>query len=203
MFHSLEEIFGLILFSKGAPVAAFSAGLSDGTASIMNGKIKNSGELKALAEDLKERKASCLLAIHDTLYNSYHIFFHKGELVASLYRTVAIVEDIPFEEIVPKGSFNLLALPPKQGQTTLEIPVDTEVSRRLTKKELEYIKEAFVDQVGPVGKLLWKKVLKSMNKGELDISEENVKDLIYKLAREIPDEEYRNEFLNRLRRWIA
>lgn len=74
----------------------------------------------------------------------------------------------------------------------------------------EYVKEEkvnavkmhFIEEIGPIGPLLWNKILKDRGLTERSMREEDLKSLINVLYKEIPDSMHANRFLEKVRRVV-
>ncbi len=60
----------------------------------------------------------------------------------------------------------------------------------------------FIEEIGPIGPLLWNKILKERGYEERHMTKNNLMELIDILYREIPDEKQAKRFLEKARRVI-
>ncbi len=65
------------------------------------------------------------------------------------------------------------------------------------------IKHAFVEEIGPIGVAVWKKVFERMGLVPDKLPEERLPEFIQKLAEEIPDEKHSKRFIEKTRRWLT
>ncbi len=67
---------------------------------------------------------------------------------------------------------------------------------------VNYIRERFVDEIGPVGPLIWRKIMKENDMNENMLTLDKLRRLVKLLADEIPDESSLGVFLNKIRRYV-
>jgi hypothetical protein len=62
------------------------------------------------------------------------------------------------------------------------------------------LKEFFIEEIGPIGSLLWNRILKSNGLDEAKLSEDDFEKLVNILRDEIPDEKHKDKFIEKVRR---
>lgn len=85
------------------------------------------------------------------------------------------------------------------------------ISFTLSDKEKTYvspdvisaINKAFIEEIGPIGSLVWRKVFERLGFELNKVPEGQLNKLLQVLALEIPDEGHRNIFIEKTRRWIT
>jgi hypothetical protein len=83
---------------------------------------------------------------------------------------------------------------------SLEVAAAPEVVQEEVSPELvDTVRSEFVKKMGPVGKLLWNRILNEMGLREDSLTRAQLKTLIPKLRDEIPEEDARREFLEKIR----
>ncbi|MFN7065933.1 MAG: hypothetical protein ACK4OF_07290 [Aquificaceae bacterium] len=63
------------------------------------------------------------------------------------------------------------------------------------------IKKAFVEEIGPIGPFIWKRVFEKLGFEVNKVPEDQLNELLKALALEIPDEKHRHIFIEKTRRW--
>lgn len=106
---------------------------------------------------------------------------HNKEFVFNIY-TVPIKTDLPPIEI------NFISL-----KTSVEYVQDNELS---------VINRFFLEDIGPVGVLVWRKVFEKMGLEPNKLPRDKLGEFIARLAEEIPDERHSKSFLEKTRRWL-
>ncbi|GAB6065945.1 hypothetical protein JCM9492_10370 [Aquifex pyrophilus] len=70
---------------------------------------------------------------------------------------------------------------------------------KVSKEIVKSIKEHFVDHMGPIGNILWHKILKDLHLNEEGLTKTTLRVLVYKLKDEIPEEDLRDSFINKVK----
>jgi len=93
-----------------------------------------------------------------------------------------------------------------RGQfTPLEInfsSLEEEVVEYVPREELSAINKAFIEELGPIGAVVWKKVFERLGFEADKLPKNRLEEFINTLAKEIPDEKHANRFIEKTRRWI-
>lgn len=71
------------------------------------------------------------------------------------------------------------------------------------REKLSAINKAFIEELGPIGTLIWKKVFERLGFDVDKLPENKLEEFINILAKEIPDEKHANRFIEKTRRWIG
>lgn len=64
------------------------------------------------------------------------------------------------------------------------------------------INKAFIEEIGPIGVLVWKKVFEKLGFDLDKLPRSRLMEFIDLLAKEIPDEKHANRFIEKIRRWV-
>ncbi len=170
---------------------------------IREGRLSALPQLRALEDDIGSRKITGLLVLERAGYERYYELFLKGNPLALIRHSLFDMRDVRHDEVSFEARFTFYAVRIKEPIGHLDIQaVETHsVGGRLSEDKVKGVKELFIEEMGPVGIPLWNKALKSLGYKEDSIPVDSFHDLIEKLAKEIPDEEYRKEFLKRARRF--
>ncbi len=141
-------------------------------------------------------------------------FFYRGSLI---FKTVHALDELMDEhtDILPgtKNRSSLYSLRIKEFLNPMDISI--EVASRIApplraNAAFEFIEESklvavrayFIEEIGPIGPLLWNKILKERGYEERHMTKNNLMELIDILYREIPDEKHAKRFLEKARRVI-
>jgi hypothetical protein len=73
----------------------------------------------------------------------------------------------------------------------------------LAPEVVQKIKELFIDEIGPVGPLLWNRILRDIGLEEALIPKDMVEKLLKRLASEIPEGKHSDAFLSKVRRLVG
>ncbi len=113
----------------------------------------------------------------------------KSEKIEEAEEKEEITEEVPLEELL--------------GVSKEESKKDTSVEEvKEIDKLIEEIKKKFIKEIGPVGKILFNKILKSINVEE-NPTMDKLKELIEQLAQEISVEKRRAEFIRDTKKIIG
>jgi len=109
---------------------------------------------------------------------------------------------------LPQGAVPLINLYTLEMNTDLRpINVHFSLSVRETSfvasTTLSSIRNAFVEEIGPVGVAVWKKVFEKMGLAPDGLPEDKLPEFIQRLAEEIPDEKHSKRFIEKTRRWLT
>ncbi|NPA42190.1 MAG: hypothetical protein GXO18_07960 [Aquificae bacterium] len=175
-----------------------------GLKSMREGVIEGQPELLALSDDIKERKMTALLYLDGGRDNRYYSFFLKGNHVTTIRESLLELREIAEGRINFSGKFYLYPLYVEEEPKSIKLDIDTheDITEKVSEDKVSAIKEAFIDEIGPVGKVLWSKILKEFGWKDHSIPANRLKDLINTLAKEIPFEEHRTGFISKVRRLV-
>jgi len=123
-------------------------------------------------------------------------FVENGNLKKGL---LILLEEIKETDEVKGNKFlevNLIEEPKSLGISFKDLIPESE--KRVEAAILQKIKEIFLDYIGPVGKVLWDKILKEIDVSPDAFTPSTLKLFVTKLAQEIPEEDLSGEFLNKV-----
>ncbi len=169
---------------------------------IKGGKIMNREELNVVREDAVARRMNALLYHDGGRVKKYYQFFYKGHEVKGILQELFSMEDVPQESVDFPGEFALypLYVDTEPRPISLSLRPVPEVIDSVPPERLAELKDAFVDEMGPVGNIIWKKVLEGFGWTEEAVPISRLEEFIKRLAEEIPYKEHREAFLKRVRR---
>ncbi|GEM_PF-1925781 len=170
---------------------------------------------KEAQEAVSKDKRDAIVVVEGEGIHRYDLFF-KGYLVESLIKDRGIfVEDLQEKEKLsrkvenlPGRSIRLYDVSLIEKPQPLEIVLHgveveensaVEEVRTIPIDKVSEIKSAFIKGIGPLGKLLWEKRLEELRFKESAMTESQLKILIEKLKREIPEESAARDFLDKVR----
>ncbi|WP_457600845.1 hypothetical protein [Hydrogenivirga sp.] len=169
---------------------------------LKSGKVSGKPELDAVRDDIKTRKMNALLYLDGGRTRRYYQFFYRGQEVKGLLQGMFSIEEVDESGVDFPGDFSLYPLyvdtKPNPVKFTLRAP-DTIVDR-VPPEKLKLIKEVFIDELGPVAKLVWKKIMDEFGWDEETLPMDKLDEFIDRLAEEIPYDNHRDAFLKRVRR---
>lgn len=164
-------------------------------------------QLQQIREVIKDIRETYLLL---ELFLSYGLrlftFVCGGSVVLKMLSKNGLFSE---ERLPPpqQGEFllNVYSVPIKSSLPPMEINfslIDSS-AEYLRADELSAIRRFFMEDIGPIGAVLWKKVFEKMGL-ELDkLPINKTQDFIRRLAEEIPDERHAKAFLEKTRRWLS
>ena len=165
-------------------------------------------ELEAIEKSITSRKTTCLLDA--TLSNGdrlYQFFYGGASIVKILHgrEELALASRID----IKSGTENRLRVfsidfPSETGSVNVEFVYEDTNTKVYTLSVSEYkvgkLKEFFIEEIGPIGSLLWNRILKSNGLDEAKLSKDDFERLVNILMDEIPDEKHRDKFIEKVRR---
>ena len=169
---------------------------------VKSGKISRKSELDAVRDDIRERKMNALLYLNGGRTKKYYQFFYRGHEVKGLTQDFFSIKEAAEEEVDFGGNFALypLYVDTNPSPVKFTLKVSEAVVDRVPPDKLREVKEAYTDEMGPVAKLVWKKVLDEFGCDEESLPVEKFDKFIERLGEEIPYDNHREAFLKRVRR---
>ncbi len=170
---------------------------------IQKGTISSFGELQKLISNASGERSSFIL---EAILNSgerYYFFFFNGSLIKGIKIskgefTEANVRDLG--GLIKEGvSFSIIHINIEMNPAPIEIEITGMDANILEKEKVVYIKNTFIDFMGPIGNFVWNKTLSDLGISEESIPMEAVESLIKSLSAEIPDNAYAQKFINKAR----
>ncbi len=174
-------------------------------AKLINEKFKDFKEVKEYVESEK------MDAIVHTVAGNIHRydFFFRGLKVSEIvrYSGILISEDEEREalsskvENIPEKNIHLYSINiiTDVKRVNVEELFTEKGEREISPENLNEIKIEFIKYLGPVGKILWDKILKEMGIDEGVLYESDIRRLVDRLEREIPEEDLKKEFKERVK----
>jgi len=170
--------------------------------------FRSKEELEAIEKSITSRKTTCLLDA--TLSNGdrlYQFFYGGASIVKILHgrEELALASRID----IKSGTENRLRVfsidfPSETGSVNVEFVYEDTNTKVYTLSVSEYkvgkLKEFFIEEIGPIGSLLWNRILKSNGLDEAKLSKDDFERLVNILRDEIPDEKHKDKFIEKVRR---
>jgi hypothetical protein len=138
----------------------------------------------------------------------FYQFFYGGVPIVGILHSREDIISASRIDIKP-GTENRLKVfymyvPLKTGSVNVEFvyeDVDRKVYTPFVPEEtVRRLKEFFIEEIGPIGSLLWNRILKSNGLDEAKLSENDFERLVNILRDEIPDEKHKDKFIEKVRR---
>ncbi len=213
------EIIGMCLFYDGSPIALNVGKTWDMEAqSIIASKVGGNTyvhiyaldpEIVLIANSLRigvgKQTFFSIKEVDTGVYEEtdswggMYSFIYRGQSVVS-YRVKDGEVDVvnpDFEGSVSVWSMELITTP-----TPIEISLSRDSVEVIPSEVAQRIKEMFVDEIGPVGPILWNRILSDLGLDESHIPKNMVDKLLNKLASEIPEGKHSEAFLSKVRRFV-
>ncbi len=166
------------------------------------------------AKDRIERsKISGVVILEGGGIYRYDLFFrghHVARLIKDKGMLVAGEEDknrlsVKIENM-PESSISLYEVNLTTSPSPIEVSIATHTESveesggaSIDSEAVGKIKDIFVKELGPVGKVLWGRILDELALNEEGMNSAQAKALLERLQKEIPDEDAREEFLSRVK----
>ena len=170
--------------------------------------FRSKEELEAIEKSITSRKATCLLDATLSNGDRFYQFFYGGVPIVGILHSREDIISASRIDIKP-GTENRLKVfymyvPLKTGSVNVEFvyeDVDRKVYTPFVPEEtVRRLKEFFIEEIGPIGSLLWNRILKSNGLDEAKLSENDFERLVNILRDEIPDEKHKDKFIEKVRR---
>jgi hypothetical protein len=168
------------------------------------GTVDSEEELTLLKKEISGRKLS---ALFDLIFNGgkrLYEFFYRGVSFLKLLHHMEKIETAnPSITLGVKNHFSLYSLEVKESLQPIHVEFYEDTGYEYVKEEkVNAVKLYFIEEIGPIGSLLWNKILKDRGYREKSMREEDLKSLIDVLYKEIPDSMHANRFLEKVRRVV-
>ncbi|WP_340691041.1 hypothetical protein [Hydrogenobacter thermophilus] len=171
--------------------------------------FRSNEELGIVRKEVSDRKLSAILDVHLQKGGRMYEFFYKGTFLLRLAHMMDQVENRSLE-ISPgtKNTFFLYSLQVRETFPAMEVEFYTQESSPfestyVEEEKVRWIRSYFIEEIGPIGALLWSKILKEKGYSERQMREEDLKRLIEELYMEIPDSAHASKFLEKARRLLT
>jgi len=170
--------------------------------------FRSKEELEAIEKSITLRKITCLLDVTLSNGDRFYQFFYSGVPIVGILHSREEIISASRIDIKP-GMENRLRVfsidvPLETGSVDVEF-VYEDVDRKayipsVPRETVRKLREFFIEEIGPIGSLLWNRILKSNGLDEAKLSKDDFEKLIYILRDEIPDEKHRYKFIEKVRR---
>lgn len=170
--------------------------------------FRSKEELEAIEKSITSRKATCLLDATLSSGDRFYQFFYSGVPVIGILHSREEIFSASRVDIKP-GTENRLKVfsidvPLETGSVNVEF-VYEDVDRKayipsVPEETVRKLKGFFIEEIGPIGSLLWNRILKSNGLDEAKLSKEDFERLVNILRDEIPDEKHKDKFVEKVRR---
>ncbi|MEZ0360988.1 MAG: hypothetical protein ABWK04_03685 [Hydrogenobacter sp.] len=167
-------------------------------------------ELSIVKKEIANKKLSALLDVFSSKGERLYEFFYKGTQLLRLLHTMDRIESHNLD--ISPGTKNIYSLytiqvkesiPPIQVEFYSEELVVPEEIYYVDEERVRAIKSHFIEEIGPVGAILWNKILKEKGYLERRMREEDLRKLVEILYLEIPDSMHASRFLEKARRVLG
>jgi hypothetical protein len=170
--------------------------------------FRSKEELEAIEKSITSRKTTCLLDATLSNGDRLYQFFYGGVPIVGILHGREEMVSASRVDIKP-GTENRLKVfsidvPSETGSVDVEFvyeDVDRKVYTPFVPEEtVRKLKGFFIEEIGPIGSLLWNRILKSNDLDEAKLSKDDFEKLVNILRDEIPDEKHRDKFIEKVRR---
>jgi hypothetical protein len=170
--------------------------------------FRSKEELEAIEKNITSRKTTCLLDATLSNGDRLYQFFYRGvPVIGILHRREEMVSASRID--IKPGTENRLKVfsidvSSETGSVNVEF-VYEDVDRKVytpsvPEKTVRKLKRFFIEEIGPIGSLLWNRILKSNGLDEARLSEDDFEKLVNILRDEIPDEKHKDKFIEKVMR---
>ncbi len=175
---------------------------------VVENNFRSKEELEAIEKSITSRKTTCLLDAALSNGDRLYQFFYSGVPIVGILHSREEIISASRIDIKP-GTENRLRVfsidvPSETGSVNVEFvyeDVDRKVYTPFVPEEtVRKLKGFFIEEIGPIGSLLWNRILKSNGLDEVKLSEDDFEKLVNILRDEIPDEKHKDKFIEKVRR---
>jgi hypothetical protein len=170
--------------------------------------FRSKEELEAIKKSITSRKTTCLLDVTFSNGNRLYQFFYSGVPIVGILHSREEIISASTIDIKP-GTENILRVfsidvPSETGSVDVEFVYEDEDRKVYTpsvpEETVRKLKGFFIEEIGPIGNLLWNRILKSNGLDEAKLSKDDFERLVNILRDEIPDEKHKDKFIEKVRR---
>ncbi len=170
--------------------------------------FRSKEELEAIEKSITSRKITCLLDATLSSGDRFYQFFYGGVPIVGILHSREDIISASRIDIKP-GTENRLKVfsidvPSATGSVNVEFVYEDADRKVYTpsvpEETVRKLKGFFIEEIGPIGSLLWNRILKSNGLDEARLSEDDFEKLVNILMDEIPDERHRDKFIEKVRR---
>ncbi len=174
-------------------------------------RVRSNAELKLLINNLKANRMSFLIDMPISPGFRFFAGLYSGVELFRLYRKVNdLLREEPQLKEGKSYKVNIYSINVKTSFEPVSISFNLQREAKTTRsgevvkpETLRGIKQAFIEEIGPIGPLVWNKVLKDLGYTEDSITMEELRSMVNMLAKEIPDEKHAKNFEEKARRWLT
>ena len=165
------------------------------------GKVE---DLPKLLDELQHKKMSALVYVEENAVERDYVFLYKGYEVISLKRELFNIHPTTIDSIPKSASYVMYPLYVNLHPKTMDIQFSKAAGDEHTVpiSRVEEIRDVFVEEIGPIGKAVWKKIFRDMGWEENMVPVSKAEEFIERLAQEIPYDNHRDAFIKRVRRLV-
>jgi hypothetical protein len=182
--------------------------------SLQPGRIKKSQQVfenyQIARQKVEESKLSAIILTESEGMYRYDLFFRGQPVERVLKEKGFIISDDEQKdrlsvkvENLPESRVHLyevsLIEKPEQIPVSIAPSLPPEAEEEVPSDVVANAKSEFVRMVGPVGRLIWDKIIKDSAYKETSLTKAQFRDIIDKLTKEIPEEEGRKNFIEKIR----
>ncbi len=163
------------------------------------GKVE---DLPKLMDELQHKKMSTLIYVEESPVEKNYIFLYKGYEVLSLKRDLFNIHPTTIDSIPKNADYVMYPLYVNLHPKVMELHLSTSVGEEnlVPTTRVADIKEAFIEEIGPIGKAVWKKIFNELGWEEGMVPLSKFDEFVERLAQEIPYDNHRSAFVKRVRR---
>jgi len=158
-------------------------------------------EIENARREIERKKLSALLDLFLSSGSRIYEIFYKGIKLLDILHDKDTLQENTLEP--SSGTFTLYTIDIRESLPPIDIGFGKEEQKDYVGGEIILtVKRHFIEEIGPVGTLLWNKIIKDRGYDERKMTQEQLNNLIEVLFNEIPDITHANRFLDKVRRYI-
>jgi len=167
-------------------------------------KLKSIGDLKGVITRLSEGFKLLELVLSYGL-RLFILLLGRSPLLKLVNDCGEVSKDKHITPTDGEHTLRLYSIEIRNEYTPINIRLDISSERvdYVPGEELALIKKAFIEEIGPVGMVVWKKVFEGLGFEVDKLPRQEVNRFINMLSKEIPDEKHSKRFLEKVRRWLS
>jgi len=169
--------------------------------------FRSKEELEAIEKSITSRKSTCLLDVTLSNGDRLYQFFYGGVSIVKILHSREEIVLANRIDIKPgtENRFKVFSMnvPLETGSVNVEFVYEDTHRKVYTpyvpEDKVRKLKKFFIEEIGPIGSVLWDRILKSNDLGETKLTKDDFQELVNILRDEIPDEKHRNNFIEKVR----
>lgn len=163
--------------------------------------ISKESDFNKILASVNKARFSAILELNLCKGIKHISIYHSGiEVLSMLRRFDQLSHELPKLDGSEKElNIYVFDLESDYKPIKLNVSLNRNFTEEVDSATLRAIRDAFIQEIGPIGSIIWTKLLKEFGES---LPKELLGNLIERLAKEIPDEKHRDNFLLKVKRYL-